>query len=70
LSAAGLREPAAAAAVGRAMMLRAELAVHTGDTQTARKWARNLADLWEHADPLLQENVARMRTLAATGIVP
>jgi serine/threonine protein kinase len=67
LSAASLRDAASAAAAGRAMMLRAELANARGEVDERRKWARAVAELWATADPPLQEVVARMRALAVQG---
>jgi tetratricopeptide (TPR) repeat protein len=65
LGATSLRETASAAAAGRAMGLRAELAAARGETDERRKWARALVDLWATADAPLQPVVARMRALAA-----
>ena len=70
LSAPALREPAASAAVGRAMALRAELAAKTGDSNSARRWARAVSALWSHADGSLQPTVSRMKTLASGGPRP
>jgi serine/threonine protein kinase len=67
LSAVSFRDAAAAAAVGRAMMLRAELANARGEVEEQRKWARAVADLWATADPPLQGVVAKMRALAVQG---
>jgi tetratricopeptide (TPR) repeat protein/tRNA A-37 threonylcarbamoyl transferase component Bud32 len=66
LSAPALKEPAAAAAAGRAMMLAADLASATGDKRSARRWAGAVADLWKNADPALQPSVSRMRALRNT----
>jgi hypothetical protein len=65
MSAAAVREPASAAAAGRAMALRAELAAARGETAERQKWARAVVDLWATADAPLQPVVARMRSLAA-----
>jgi len=65
LSAASVREVASAAAAGRAMALRANIAAARGEVDERRKWARALVDLWATADPPLQPVVARMRSLAA-----
>jgi len=67
LSAFSLRDEASAAAAGRAMALRAELANARGDIAQRTKWARAVADLWATADPPLQPVVARMRSLAVQG---
>jgi tRNA A-37 threonylcarbamoyl transferase component Bud32/tetratricopeptide (TPR) repeat protein len=64
LSAESLRDAATAAAAGRAMMLRAELANALGEVEVRRKWAQAVADLWATADPPLQGTVSRMRALA------
>jgi tetratricopeptide (TPR) repeat protein len=64
LSATMLRDAAAAAAAGRAMALRAEIAAARGDTNDRIKWARAVLQLWATADPPLQSVVVRMRTLA------
>ena len=65
LSASSLREAGSAAAAGRAMALRAELATAQGDVENQKKWARALADLWLTADAPLQSVVTKMRALAA-----
>jgi hypothetical protein len=64
LSATALKEPAAAAAVGRAIMLRSDLAAATGDARGARTWASALVELWKSADLPLQPDVTRMRQVA------
>jgi len=64
IGAVSLREPASAAAAGRAMALRAELAASRGEIDDQRKWAQSVADLWATADQPLQPVVARMRILA------
>jgi eukaryotic-like serine/threonine-protein kinase len=69
LSSISLRDAAAAAAAGRAMVLRAEIANRMGDIDQQRKWARAVADLWATADQPLQPVVARMRVLAAQSSV-
>jgi hypothetical protein len=58
-----LREVPPAAALGRAMALRAELAAAVGDQTSARRWARALITLWSNADPPLAPVLARMRQL-------
>ena len=47
----------------RASVMRADLAMATGDTTVARKWAALPARLWQGADPELQPLVARMRQI-------
>jgi hypothetical protein len=64
LSAESLRDAATAAAAGRAMVLRADLANARGELEVRRKWAQAVTDLWATADPPLQATVARMRALA------
>ena len=59
-----IEEPGAAAAAGRAMALRADLAAAKGDVVTAKRWGRATATLWASADAPLQPVVERMRTLA------
>jgi serine/threonine protein kinase/tetratricopeptide (TPR) repeat protein len=67
LSALSLHDAASAAAAGRAMALRAELANARGEVEVRKKWARAVAELWATADRPLQPVVARMRTLAVQG---
>jgi hypothetical protein len=69
LSSTSLRDAAAAAAAGRSMVLRAEIANRIGDIDEQKKWARAAADLWATADQPLQPIVARMRMLAAQSSV-
>ena len=59
-----LTEVPQAAALVRAMALRAELAASAGDGEQAQWWARAVVTLWSDADPLLQPVVRRMRVLA------
>jgi len=66
LNAVSLRDAASAAAAGRAMALRAELANARGEINDQRKWARAVIDLWATADAPLQPVVARMKTLATS----
>ena len=68
IGAASIREPASAAAAGRAMALRAELAATRGESDIRQKWSRALADLWSTADAPLQPIVRRMRSLGAATI--
>jgi serine/threonine protein kinase/tetratricopeptide (TPR) repeat protein len=65
LSASSLREAGSAAAAGRAMALRVELATARGDVEDQKKWAGALADLWATADAPLQPVVTKMRALVA-----
>jgi serine/threonine protein kinase/tetratricopeptide (TPR) repeat protein len=64
LSPPALREAGAAAAIVRAMVLRADLAAQTGDSGTARKWGKTVSILWSNADPSLQPVLKRMQALA------
>ena len=64
LSADNLGELAAAAAVGRAMALRARLAASSGDSKTAQHWARALATLWATADQPLKPFLDDVRSMA------
>jgi hypothetical protein len=57
-------EPGMAAAVGRAMAYRAELAARTGDAGTAALWAGRVLTLWAHSDPSLAPTLNRMKALA------
>jgi tetratricopeptide (TPR) repeat protein len=66
LSASSLREAGSAAAAGRAMALRAQLASAQGDSVGQKKWGSALAELWATADPPLQPIVTKMRALAAS----
>lgn len=60
-----LVDPANAAALVRAMALRAELAERTGDSLGAARWARHVVILWSDADPFLQPIVRNMERLSA-----
>jgi tetratricopeptide (TPR) repeat protein len=53
-----------AAAVGRAMMLRATLAAHEGDRATARRWGIRVAELWSGADVEARSQVEALRRAA------
>jgi eukaryotic-like serine/threonine-protein kinase len=64
LSGLALREVGAAAAVGRAIALRAELAESQHDVRAAKKWAAALVALWSGADAELQPTVSQMKELA------
>jgi hypothetical protein len=59
-----LTDPVRAASLGRAVALRAELAVRAGDAATARRWATVLDILWHDADPALRPVVSRAGRLA------
>ncbi|HUF66911.1 MAG TPA: protein kinase [Gemmatimonadaceae bacterium] len=53
-----------AAALPRAMILRADLASAVGDQQTARRWAGAAAALWSRADAEPAADARRMQALA------
>ena len=57
-------EPGMAAAVGRAMAYRADLASRAGDAGAASLWAGRVLTLWAHSDPSLAPTLARMGALA------
>ena len=63
LSADALKDAGAAAAIGRSIALRAELAHAKRDDRTARQWASALSALWKNADPELQPTVAGLNML-------
>jgi eukaryotic-like serine/threonine-protein kinase len=67
LNGSALREAGSAAAILRAMQLRAELAAKTGDALTARKWASAVLTLWADADAELQPSLVSMRSLVSSG---
>jgi eukaryotic-like serine/threonine-protein kinase len=58
-------ETGMAAAVGRSMVFRADLAARRGDAGTAALWAGRVLTLWAHSDPSLAPTLARMKALAA-----
>ena len=58
-------ETGMAAAVGRSMVFRADLAARSGDAGTAALWAGRVLTLWAHSDPSLAPTLARMKALAA-----
>ncbi len=60
-----LFEPGMAAAVGRSMALRAELAARQRDRGTAALWAGRVLTLWARPDPSLAPTIARMKALTA-----
>ena len=65
LSQFAVREEAQSAAIGRAFLLRAELARAVRDTAEQRARARQALAVWRHADPSLAPTVERLRSLAA-----
>jgi hypothetical protein len=58
------REDAQAAAVGRALVLRAELAASMGEVAIRQRRAREALVLWQHADPSFGPTLDRLRALA------
>jgi tetratricopeptide (TPR) repeat protein len=60
-----VREEAQAAAVGRALLLRAELAATLGQDEQRRLRAQQALALWRSADPAFAPVVARLRSLAS-----
>ena len=67
MSASALQEVGAAAAVGKAMALRADIADARGETAVAKRWAAALIQLWRGADPALKPVVNRMHRIAGDG---
>jgi hypothetical protein len=61
-----MREAGSAAAIARAMILRADIAAARGDTRTAQKWAGTVSVLWSGADTSLQSELQRMKTMQST----
>jgi len=58
------REEAQAAAVGRALVLRAELAASMGEVAERQRRAREALVLWQHADASFKPTLDRLRALA------
>jgi hypothetical protein len=58
------REDAQAAAVGRALVLRAELAASMGEVAERQRRAREALVLWQHADASFGPTLDRLRALA------
>ena len=65
MSAGAMREPGAAGALGRAMILRAELAAKTGDAEMAERWTRAIDSLYAGADPPLRKIVDALKVLVS-----
>jgi hypothetical protein len=65
LSLYAVREEAQSAAVGRALALRAELAMKSGDIAQSRQRAREALALWQHADASLAPTLDRLRGIAS-----
>jgi hypothetical protein len=55
---------AQSAAVGRAMALRADLARARRNDTTAKRWARNVVELWANADASLKPTLDRMKVMS------
>jgi len=64
LSAQATREDAQSAALGRAFVLRADLAAARRDPATAKRWAGAALDLWGGADASFTPTLNRMKALA------
>jgi hypothetical protein len=61
-----VREEAQAAAIPRALMLRAELADRAHDVAERQRRAAQALVLWQQADPSLAPSIARLRQLASS----
>ena len=59
------REEAQAAAFGRALVLRAEIAANRGEVAERQRRAREALTLWQHSDPAFGPTLDRLRALAA-----
>jgi len=57
-------DPIRAATLVPTLVLRAELAAQTGDSVTARRWARPASRLWRDCDAFLRPTLTRMQSLA------
>jgi serine/threonine protein kinase/tetratricopeptide (TPR) repeat protein len=69
ISPMSIREVASAAALGRAMALRAELAAVRNENDDRRMWSAAVVALWRASDADLQPVVARMRALGSEAFV-
>ena len=58
-------EPAQSAAIGRAMVLRADLAAARHDDIGAKRWATGVLQLWGSADAALKPTLDRMKGLTS-----
>jgi hypothetical protein len=54
-----LRDPVLSAALGQAVLLRIQIASHTRDPATARRWSIALTTLWHHGSGALRAQVER-----------
>lgn len=54
-------QPSEAAGLVRAMVLRARLALGTGDEAAARRWATSGATIWQSADSTVREQIDRLQ---------
>jgi hypothetical protein len=68
-SAAAIADPANAAAFGRSMLLRSDIAARRGERNVARRWALALDALWGSADAPLRSEVERVKR-QANGVIP
>ncbi|HEV7993120.1 MAG TPA: serine/threonine-protein kinase [Gemmatimonadaceae bacterium] len=59
-----LRDVPQAAAIGRSLLLCAQMSARRGDRASASRWARNVALLWSTADPLVRSQLADLGALA------
>jgi hypothetical protein len=63
----GVRSPVLelgqSAAIGRAMVLRADLAMARRENATAKRWAQSVVELWANADASLKPTLDRMRQI-------
>jgi hypothetical protein len=69
LSPTSIREVASAAALGRAMVLRADIAAARNEMDERRRWSAAVAALWRASDADLQPVVARMRAMESESFV-
>jgi tetratricopeptide (TPR) repeat protein len=63
-SAAAIGDPANAAAFGRSMLLRSDIAAKRGERSIAQRWALALDALWGSADPPLRAEAERIKAQA------
>ena len=66
--AATFRDLAGAAAFGRLMKLRAEIAARTNDPRVSRVWTTALGELWASADPILRDQVNELVRTSPAGL--
>jgi hypothetical protein len=68
-SAAAIGDPANAAAFGRSMLLRSDIAAKRGERNIAQRWALALDALWGSADPPLRAEAERIKA-QSRGVIP